>query len=133
MQDDLQGLLLGDSSHPDLITLLEGLTNILYQGYSGWNYPYQWPADLLLCVGDLIANQLILVQNCWYLAPELGDNTPQEQLEEHCANMAQQGNYTVQVVTTQRQVVVVISSGSVVLGIYYDAVLAQYTGFGVNF
>lgn len=66
----------------------------------------------------------------WASSP--GDASLEELLEAHCATVERAGLYTLQLVTTRRQVVAVFSADELVMGFYYDASLEQYSGIGVN-
>lgn len=72
----------------------------------------------------------IYAGRAWSSSP--GDASLEELLEAHCAAAENAGLYTLQLVTTRRQVVAVFSTGELVVGVYYDASLGQYSGIGVN-
>lgn len=137
VQQDVCALFDPQGESGDLSAALEWLNGYLEQ--KAMLYQYGDPDG---SIRDWYASGVI--SNMYFLIPEIAATVPaqagestQQQLNA-LSQAAESMNYRVQLVTTQRQVVVVLTytfsdqASWYSVGVYYDMVLEQYSGFALN-
>lgn len=132
VQEDICGLFDSTEHKPDLNDLLCQLQDYIYSfGYddtfSFWEYS---PEAYLSSARYYVDSMLSCLWSCQYSGAPLDT---QEKLKA-ISSLAQGMDLTVQLVTTQRQVVVVLTyvPEGITIGAYYDMVLEQYSGLVIN-
>lgn len=133
VQEDICGLFDETEQKLDLSNLLYQLEDYVYSFGSVDEELGIWENSVgsyLASAQYYIDNMLSCISACRYSRSSL---STQEKLKD-ISSFAQSMDLTVQLVTTQRQVVVVLTyvPEGITIGAYYDIVLEQYSGLVIN-